>query len=341
MANRTRLFSKMLVTALVCALVGLLCAGCSNEAAQKPEQEAAPVYSAESISVMGLKGPTGIGMAQLMDSKASASDSVYDFSLVGAPDQVISALANGEADIALIPTNLAATLYRKTNGSIQMIAVNALGSLYLLENGTAITDIASLKGKTVYATGQGSNPQYVLEYLLRQAGLTVGTDVFVEYLSEHSELAARVADGSVGIALLPEPYASVALSKNSDYRVAIDFNEAWSQSGSEYLPLGCAVATTEFIEAHPGDVDAFLGELENSIAFAQEDTAATAQLCVDLGIIANADVAQSAVPRCAVTFIDGAAMKDAVMPFFKVLYAANPSSVGGALPDDGLFYTRK
>lgn len=303
-----------------------LCVGCA-QAGQKAESA-----SAEPAQVMAINGPTGIGMANLAD------DSAYNVQFVSQPDQVVSAVSSGSVDIAAVPTNLASTLYNKTQGGVKVVAVDALGSLYVVENGQPVANLADLKGKTVYATGEGANPQYVLEYLLEQAGLVPGQDVTVTYVADNAQLAAMVANGEAPIAMLPEPFVSVAQAKDAGVQVALSVNDLWKQATGTDLALGCVVARTDYIDEHPAVVGAFLSDLDASIAQANGDVAATAQLCADKGILPNAAAAQEAIPRCGLVCLTGDDMKAPVNGFLGVLAQSNPSSVGGSVPGDDFYY---
>lgn len=282
---------------------------------------------------MALSGPTGIGMAAL------SQDSTYDVRFVGSTDEVVSAVSSGSVDIAAVPTNLAATLYNKTEGGVKLLAVDTYGTLYLLDNGTGVSTLADLSGKHVHATGAGANPQYILEHLLAQAGLAPGTDVEVEYLPEHSELAALAANGEAGLALLPEPFVSVAQAKGGDaLRVALNIGDEWKKATGSDLAMGCVIVRTEVAEQHPELVKQFLDDLAASVEYANSDVDGAAQLCADLGILPNAAVAKSAIPKCSLVCVTGADARSAVDGYLSVLYEANPKSVGGALPDDAFYY---
>ena len=289
-------------------------------------------------SVMALKGPTGVAMAKMIDD--NDANQKYQFSLVGSPDEIVSAISSGEADIAAMPTNLAAKLYAKNEGDLQMISVIADGSLYLLENGNTINSLADLEGKTIYATGQGSNPQYILEYLLKSAGLTPGENVEVVYKTEHAELATLMATGDVDIAMLPEPNVSVVLSKNDQVRVALDFNEEWNAVTGGNLTMSCVAATKTFIAEHPQAVADFLADLQQSITFALDDVEATAALCAEHGIIENEAVGAISIPKMGLTYVDGADIEPAVSGYLTMLFEADPSSVGGAMPAEDFYYLK-
>ena len=220
-----------------------------------------------------------------------------------------------------------------------MIAINTLGSLYVLENGDTIHSVADLKGKTVYATGQGANPEYILNYILQKNNLKVGTDVKIEFKAEHAELATLMAEGECVIGMLPEPNVSSAMAKNPNLRIALNLETEWrALNNNNGLAMGCVIVRTEFLEEHPDKVADFIAKLEASINFASSDPIAAGSLCEKYGIVPSATLASQAIPNCNLAFIDGADMKGAIENYFNVLHAANPQSVGGAIPDEAFYY---
>ena len=332
---------KKLLLVVLAVLTLLVLAACSptpadNNTDNLDEQNVQE--EAITPSVMALKGPTGVAMAKMIDD--NDANQKYQFSLVGSPDEIVSAISSGEADIAAMPTNLAAKLYAKNEGDLQMISVIADGSLYLLENGNTINSLADLEGKTIYATGQGSNPQYILEYLLKSAGMTPGENVEVVYKTEHAELATLMATGDVDIAMLPEPNVSGVLSKNDQVRVALDFNEEWNSVTGGNLTMSCVAATKTFIAEHPQAVADFLADLQQSITFALDDVEATAALCAEHGIIENEAVGAISIPKMGLTYVDGADIEPAVSGYLTMLFEADPSSVGGAMPAEDFYYLK-
>lgn len=134
------------------------------------------------VNVTLLSGPTGMGMAKLMSNHANEKSALsYNFNVISDATQINAGIIGGTIDIAAAPTNLASVLYSKTNGGVYVLATSALGVLYLLEDGQSIESIEDLKGQTIYIPGQGTNPEYILKYVLEKNGLTVGTDVFFDY----------------------------------------------------------------------------------------------------------------------------------------------------------------
>lgn len=292
------------------------------------------------INVLALKGPTGIGMVQMMDQ----NDGTYAFALAGAPDEAVAAVASGSADIAAVPTNLAATLYNKTSGNVQLLALNTLGVLHILEAGESIQSVEDLAGRTLYATGQGSTPEYVLNYILSQYGLT--DQVTVEYKAEHSELATLAAAGEVDLVMLPEPNVTSVLMNNADFREALDVTELFGQAaekagqGGTVLSMGCVIARKDFVQQNPEKVAAFMDAYAASVAFVNADVEAASTLVEAQGILPKAAVAARAIPNCHIVFVEGEEMKAQIEPFFQMLYDANPASVGGALPGEDFYYAR-
>ena len=288
--------------------------------------------------VYALKGPTGIGLVGVMRDHADE----YEFTLCGAADEIVAALASGSADIAACPTNLAATLYQKTKGGVQLLALNTLGVLHVVTSDPEIDSIDDLAGRTVYATGQASVPEYVLRYILEQNGLT--ENVTVEYVAEHSELAAMLASGSVDIGVLPEPHVTSALMQNDSLRAALDVTALFEDAaraageGDMVLSMGCFVVRREYANAHPGQVAAFLEACEASAAFVNSDPDAASQLVEQFGVLPKAAVAKRAIPNCHIVCVTGEAMRAQIEPLYALLHQFNPASVGGALPDDGFYY---
>jgi len=316
----------------------------TEEVTETVEEEAQEetVIDNEVVDVALLKGPTGIGAASLMKESAEGRTKInYNFYTEAAPEDVISRVVSGEIEIAAIPTNAASALFNKTEGGIEVLALNTMGTLYLLERGETINSLEDLSGKTIYSTGQGAVPEYVFKYILAESG---AENVIVEYMQTHQELAAALASGMVDNALLPEPYVEVALSKAQDARIALDLAECYDEvTGFEKgnmpntLPMGCVIAKKDFIENNPEKVKVFLEEYKDSIKKA-EDVTKTAELVVEFGIIENQAVAEKAIPKCSIYYIDGEEMKTLMGSFLEVLFNANPKAIGGKMPTEDFYY---
>lgn len=292
------------------------------------------------VDFMVLSGPTGVGAAKLLsDNDAGTTLNDYNAEVVTENGQIQTALTSGEVDIAAIATNVAANLAAQSDGSIQMLAVNTLGVLYILDKNVGVTSLADLSGKTIYATGKGANPEYILNYLLTQNGVDPATDVTIEWLTAE-EVSAKMISSDSAVCMLPVPAATALMAKDSAVKQAISLSDAWDELGNGSLAMGCVVARTEFIEENPQAVADFLTEYEASINYMKDeanlDTAS--ELVAQYKITPSAAIAAAAIPQCNLTFASGQEMKDLVEGYFSVLFQANPASIGGRMPYDSFYY---
>lgn len=292
------------------------------------------------VRITAIAGPTGVGMVNLMQNGADKkTTNTYTFDVVSDPTQAVAAITSGEADIAAVPTNLAATLYKKTEGKVRVLAVNTLGVLHILENGESIKSIKDLKGKTIYtdAKNKGANPEYILRYLLEQNGLKPDENVRIEFAAD---LDAAMASGEAKIALVPEPKASTYMMQNKSIRRALNVTEEWNKVSDEdcALMMGCVIARADFVEKNPDAIALFLEDYMTSIQVAKSNVEATATLCETYKIIPKAAVARQALPNCGLTYVTGNLMKKQLSAYLKVMFDYDPTVVGGALPKDDFYY---
>ena len=285
------------------------------------------------VNIGVLKGPTGMGAAWLMDqNEQGLSANSYNFTIAGAPDVLTGQLISGDMDMAALPTNAISTLYNKTEGKITVLGVNALGVLYILENGDRINSVADLEGKTILASGQGSTAEYVLSYILEQNG--VSAEIF--WASEHSEAATLALSGEYDIVMLPEPFVTTVTTKNGSFRVALDLTREWEALGGGELTMGGIAVRTEFLEAHPNAVKSFVKEYANSVAFTNAQPADAAKLIAKYEIAAE-EIAKNAIPRCNIVWLHGENYKAKLENFLGVVYEANPAGIGGKMPGDDFY----
>ena len=291
-------------------------------------------------SIAALKGPTAMGLVKLMQDSESGetSGNDYTFTLAGSADEVTPALIKGELDMACVPANLAAVLYNKTEGEIEVLAVNTLGVLYIVENGESVQSIADLKGQTIVAAGKGSTPEYALRYLLTENGIDPDNDVTIDWKSEHSECVAALASGQASVALLPQPFVTVAQSKIEGLRMALDLNAEWDalDNGSALI-TGVIVARRAVVEENPAAVEAFLKDYAASVDWVNANTADAAALIGEYGIV-DAAVAEKALPYCNIVCLTGADLLEALPGYLEVLYNADPAAVGGEMPDNSFYF---
>lgn len=331
---------KSLFSLLLALTLALSLTACGTQANTEPEQPDDTPAPAE-VNLYVLSGPTGIGAMNLWAAAdAGETQNTYHITMPGANDEVVAAISNGDADIAAVATNLAATLYNKTSGGVTVLAVNTLGVLSLLGNGQEVATIADLAGKTIYAPGQGANPEYILRYVLTGNGLDPDKDVTIQFVGEGSELLTVWQTDPEAIIMAPQPVATSILMQNENAVTIFNMTDEWDKvsGGDSTLMMGCVIVRNEFLQENPGAVALFLQEYAASIEKAQSDVEGTAALCEQYGLIPKAALAKAAIPSCGLTFVTGAEMKSALSGYLQVMFDADPKSVGGAMPGDDFYY---
>ena len=314
-------------------------AASSEAASSEAAAEENILSTTDSVRIAGLKGPTTMGLVNLLPMQEDGTANLsYDLQLYGAADEIVPLLTKGELDMAAIPANLAATLYQKTEGAIQVMAVNTLGVLYVVEKGDTVQSVADLAGRTILSTGKGTTPEYVLRYILTQNGIDPDQDVTIEFYSEAAEVTAQMAVAEDAIAVLPQPYVTSASMQDDTLRVALDLTAEWEKVCDTQLITGVTVVRTAYAEEHPDVVAAFLEDYAASAEAAGADLDGTAALCEEQGVVAKAAIAKAALPACNIVCITGEEMKADVAGYAQVLYDADPAAVGGAMPDDGFYW---
>ena len=330
-----KMTKKIMTLLLSCVMMAAVCVGCGA----KPEES---VSANESFvtRVGSLKGPTTMGLANMISDEQADPDSAYSFTMETQADVISGMIVQGELDIALVPANVAAILYQKTEGGIKVIDINTLGVLYLVSGDSNVSSVSDLEGRTIYLTGKGTSPDLVLQYVLAGNGLTTD-DVTLEYKSEATEVAAVLAENPDAIGLLPQPFATAACIQNESLSVVLDMTKEWEACSSDgsSLVTGVTIATNDYIVNHSDELIAFMEAQKESAGKANDDVEGTAEIIASLGIVEKAPVAAKALPACNIVYIDEMEMKMALEGYLNALYELDPSSVGGALPTDDFYYT--
>lgn len=346
----------VIVVLMVMALVVMGLAACGqkekpaetdpNENEEPAEEQGETEEPAEvvPVNIVALKGPTAMGMIQMMTQaeEGTLEGADYTFQLAAAPDEVAPLIIQGKVDIAAVPANLASVIYNKTEGGVQVINVNTLGVIYIIEKGEAINSAADLAGKTIYASGQGATPEYALRFILNESGIDPDKDVTIEWKSEHAECLSALLESEDGVAMLPQPFVTTALTKAEGLRVALDLTEEWDktaagqESGSQML-TGVTIVRKEFAEEHPETVNQFLSNYAASVEFVNANPAEAATMIEAFDIVPAA-IAEKAIPSCNIVCITGGDMYNSLSGYLKVLADQNPQAVGGALPGDDFYY---
>lgn len=312
---------------LVVCMCGAVLTGCASNRAETEENV--------KMNVGALKGPTAMGMAQMLD------DENYTFTISASPDEIVPMVVQGKVDIAAVPANLSSVLYQKTDKAVSVLAVNTLGVLYLVENGNTIQSAEDLRGKTIYASGKGATPEYALNSVLEANGLDPSFDVTIEYKSEHAEVAAALAADETAAGLLPQPFVTTALMKNENLKIALDLNQMWEDKMSDgsRLVTGVIIVRNEFLNEHKDAVDKFMEQYEKSVDFVNDRPDEAAEIIGSHDIVAK-EVAVRAIPDCSIVFVKGEEMKTMLSGYLETLNRQNPETIGGAVPDDDFYYEK-
>ena len=321
--------TKKLVAVVMMLLLALgMLAGCG---------EKTPETVSEIVKVGSLNGPTGMGMVQMMDMTDK-----YEITTYQAPTDVVAKITNGEIDVAAVPSNLAAVLYNKTEGQIVAISPITLGVLHILGNNVDVEDVEDLKGMTIVASGQGGTPEYVLQKVLADAGLTIYEDVNVEWLSNHAEVNTKLLTTEGCVAMIPEPFVSTALAAKKDgVENIFDVNDLWDEATGEELPMGVLIATKSFVEERENDLKVLLKDLEASVEYVNENPAEAAKDIVTKGFIGKEEIAKAAIPNCNIVVFTGDDAEEGrkmLKTFNETLFEMNKASIGGKLPNEDLYY---
>ncbi len=353
---------RLLVFVLVLSLLAAACSPVDNDATKGtttqdtvpssptsiPDDPATPSDSEQSgpprahFKLAGLKGPTSMGLAPLIVGAQQGTEAFdLSFDLVASPEEIVPMIVRGDVDLAAVPSNLASVLYNKTEGKIAVIAINTLGVLHIVERGESVRSLKDLVGKTIYASGKGAVPEYVLRLLLEKNGINPEADVELIWKNDHSAVVAQMAKEEGSIALLPQPFVTVAQQQLTDLRSAIDLNTEWGRVITDAgLVMGVLVARKEVIDKDADSVEAFINRYETSIEFVNEQTDEASAMIEELDIFKGA-IAKKAIPFCYIRFFAGEEMQRQLSGFLELLMEANPQSVGGKLPGDDFYFGGK
>lgn len=333
----------MILIMILCVFFLASCSKQKEEVIEEVKEEAKQETTStvkEDINIAALKGPTAIGMVEVMENNENnQAANNYHFSLHGAADEITAKLMKGELDVAAVPCNLASVLYNKTKGEIKVAAVNTLGVLYIVETGDLIHSVQDLKGKTIYSTGKGTTPEYTLNYLLNSSGIDPEKDVTIEYKSEPTEIAALLSSTNNAIAMLPQPYVTTVMMNNDKVRIALDVTEEWNNISTDdsTMVTGVVVARKEFIDTNKDAFESFLKEYNDSTTYVNENVENAAALVEKFDIF-KAAVAKKAIPDCNITFITGNEMQTTITGYLTTLFEQNPKSIGGTIPEEDFYY---
>ncbi len=322
---------KRRIIALVMAVLFLsisVLTGCNANKTEKAQ-----------LKVLALKGPTGIGLSKLWDnSDNNLTENKYEVTLTTDTSDVSAAAIAGTYDIIAMPVNLASVVFNK-GADYSFLAVNTLGVLYVVENGNNINSLNDLKGKTVYTTGQGATPEYIINYVLKQNDIDPQTDLTLEFVADTSEISSKLAAGTIDVAIIPEPFVTSTkfASQTNNYRVALNLTEEWNKVSETSLVQGVIVVSNKLLKENKDAVKKFLKDYTDSVNYINNNKEDAAKIVAKYGIVPNEKVALNAIPNCNIVCVYGKQGVDYMKAMLGVLFEANPKAVGGKLPTDEFY----
>ncbi len=344
--RKNKIILLMISILLIISIAG--CDGENNGDLTTQNPGPSPTASGENTEeantavIIGLSGPSAMGMVRLFTEINSLSDKLdVEFDIAGSADAVVKDIKEGNIDVASLPVSAAAKLYNDTEGGIRLLAVNTLGMVNLVANDElGIQSINDLKGLTVVVSGVDSMPQFVFEYILKQNGLEPGRDLTVEYQENHKETVRMIESGEIQAAVLPQPFATEAMFKNENMKSVLELSSEWEKLSPKtpQIPMECLVATTNFIEKYTSELMQLLTFYNESVNWVNEDRQGAAKLIVDFGILDDEKTAAEAIEPSNIRFIPADAAKDMVDGILKALYEYNPDTIGGEVPGDEFYF---
>ena len=289
------------------------------------------------VRVAALKGPTTIGLVHLMDkAEEGTAEGNYEFTMYTQGSDIMAAMAAGDIDIGLVPSNVACVMNKKVEGGVTAIDINTLGVLNCVTGDPSIQTVADLSGKTVYMTGQGATPEYTMRYLLDMNGVT---DCNIEFKSEPVEAVAMVTENHNAAAILPQPFATASTLSDTQLFIAFSLDDEWAKvNDSCNIITSVTVVSNKFLGENKAAVDTFIKEHGESVELALSDIDDTARLVVEQGIIAKEPLAKKAIPYCNIVCITGKEMKASLEGYLQVMFEMDPKILGGSLPEADFYY---
>lgn len=291
------------------------------------------------ITIGALRGTTLMGLAQLMKNNSEdMAANIYSFDIANTPDEIITSMMNGDIDVASVPPNIASILYNKSNGKVQVAAIDSLGAMYIVTEGKSVKSFMDLKGKTLYMSGEGTTTEYVLNYLLDKNDIDLYKDITVVYKSTEEDVLDMVSETKDAIGLLSEPYATMAIERNNKLKKVLDINGEWLNIDEDSsLISGVLVARKEFIEKNEPSFIAFLDEYAESVEYTNANIEDVSFILDEFQIL-EADIAQKVIPFCNIIYFDEDIMEEKIETFLKIIFEQDASSIGGSLPEKEFYY---
>ena len=274
-----------------------------------------------------LNGPTGIGGLKMMKDYNKIT-----INTVNAPNNMLSLIVKGEADIAAIPANMAAIIFNRQL-DYKVIAVISETKLFIVSANNKIQTINDIKNNTVYCGTKLAAPDLMLQYLISKEQIP---NVNINYSLSNPDLSKAVASKNADIAILPEPFVSSAMLENKDVHIVVEM--------SKYIddyPVAVLIAKNYFINHNKMLLKEILNEYKKSTDYIINNKEEMKNLIKEGNMIINAEAAYYGLNRMGLVFYDGEKMKFALNSYYNFLYNFDKKLIGGKIPNDNFYYIEK
>lgn len=328
---------KKLSLILVVVLSMLTFVGCGNFSASNENIKEENTESKE-ISFVVPDGLPAISVAKIIKEKPEVKKGYnINYTIEQSSENIVTSIMKSEPDIAIVPSNVAATAFNKT-GEYKIAGTVGWGSFYIgstKENQT----IEDLKGKEVYNIGKGLTPDIIARTILKEKGLDPDKDINFSYVDGVTELAPIILAGKTDYAVIPEPALSTVQAKNDKFNIVLDLNEEWKKiNNSEYgYPQATIIVKKELAENNKEFLEELLSKIKESAEWAYSDKETLGTYCEEIGVSAKKPIIIKAMDRANIKYADIKDSYKEYKTYFQELNTFDPKTIGGKIPDDSIF----
>ena len=301
-------------------------------------QTETPEKKPEQVKVVAPAGATAVSIVKPMKDTKEVNGTKVEYEVVPTTDLIVARLTSKEADFAVMPVNLAAQLYQKQM-PYKLTSVVTWGNLYIASS-ESIEGWEFLKGEDIYMMGKGLVPDIVFRTLLQKNNIDPDKDVNLIYLSGATELAPNFLAGKAKISMLPEPILTTVKTKKPDTNVFLDLQEEWKKSfeTTAGYPQAGIFVKEDLINESPGFVKEYVNILADGMAWNNENPSLAGVYAEEMGLGLQAAVVEKSMTGNNIRHEFIGDVKKELNDFYKILFDFNPTTVGGAIPDEGLYY---
>lgn len=336
---------KKLGLALAIILTLLTFAGCGNNVNIQSDEKKSKVeenLENKSITVVVPDGLPTIGIAKMIKERPEIIKG-YDvtYTIEQSSETLATNVMKSAPDIAIVPSNLAAIAYNKTNGDYKIVGTTGWGSFYIGSTNSNIA-IEQLKGKEVYNIGKGLTPDIITRTLLKDKGFDVDNEINFSYVDGVSELAPIILAGKTEYAVIPEPALTTVQTKNENFNVILDLNEEWKTiNNSEYgYPQATIIVKKDLVDNHSEFTNAFLEKVKESTEFIYNDKEKVGTYCEEIGVSAKKPIIIKSIDRSNIKYVPIKDCYKEYETYFEKLNEFDPKTIGGKIPDEAIFMGR-